>query len=157
MTDTNTQTQPQKSVMDCVKEFIAANPDKPFTMDDLSKAYPNKPKPQLANAVWVLRMKGKLTRATDGTLSVLTGVNAIKPEVKTKTKRKTKRKIKVVKPTAPRPQPANNSVSEAEYNRLMEKWVNLRQQHEDALAIIRYLENKLYVALQLAAQNGIHA
>lgn len=40
---------------------------------------------------------------------------------------------------------------------LMGTLTQLREQHEDALAIIRYLEGKLYIALQQGNKNGRNA
>lgn len=40
------------------------------------------------------------------------------------------------------------------YNALTQQHNTLREQYQDALAIIRYLENKLYIVIQQQAKNG---
>lgn len=159
MTDTN------KSVMDCAKEFVATNPT--FTAEAVRAAYPNIPANQLATALWKLRNKGVVSKDdATGVYTVLTGVNALpteaKPEVKTKVTRKNKPRAKAaVTPTADDKLAKKLHVAERDAKYWQERSAMhmhtitaLHQQHEDALAIIRYLENKLYVALQLAAKNG---
>ena len=156
-----------KSVMDCVKEFIAATAPAPFTFDEVRKTYSDRPKTQLATALWKLRKQGVVSKDdATGVFTVLTGVNALptetKPEVKAKPKAKPRAKPKAVaKPTTEDALAKKLHVAErdAKYwaeraNDINNSYQKLRLDHEDALAIIRYLENKLYVALQLVAKNG---
>lgn len=169
MTDTNTQTQPQKSVMDCVKEYIAAHNE--FTINDIAAAYPDRPKNQLSTALWKLRMKGKVARSADGKYSVLTGVNAPQPKAKVKAKRKVKTKAKT--PRGPHTSSKQKTIDDLKarlehanqeilhWNGMYTKTVGAYQaaaganeQLAEALSIIRYLENKLYVIIQQAGQNG---
>jgi len=142
---TRKSTRPGKSVMDCVKEFIAGT-NTPFTLSEVCNAYTDVPKPQLATALWKLHKAGVVHKDDrTGVFTVLTGVNA--PAPKPKAKPKTKAKAKVVSPK-------EDGVSYAKYVELVGRWQDLYQKHEDALAIIRYLENKLYVALQQVVKNG---
>ena len=156
-----------KSVMDCVKEFIAATAPAPFTFDEVRKTYSDRPRNQLATALWKLRQQGVVSKDdATGVYTVLTGVNALpteaKPEVKPKVTRKAKAKPKAaVKPTTEDTLTKKLHVAErdAKYwaecaSDINDSYQKLRLDHEDALAIIRYLENKLYVALQLVAKNG---
>lgn len=158
-------TETTKSVMDYVKDFTAANPT--FTAEAIRAAYPDKPANQLATALWKLRQQGVVSKDdATGVFTVLTGVNALpteaKPEVKPKVTRKAKAKPKAaVKPTTEDTLTKKLHVAErdAKYwaecaSDINDSYQKLRLDHEDALAIIRYLENKLYVALQLVAKNG---
>lgn len=167
---TKTNYRPEKSVMDCVKEFLSAGFDT-FTIADVCNLYTGIPKNQIATALWRLRAKGVLSKDDNtGKYTVLTGVNAPAPaEVKPKTAPKAKAKAPTKRPPHTTAE-LNKKLKEAneeivywskQYHELAhkkavthEQWLNLRQQHEDALAIIRYLENKLYVALQQVAKNG---
>lgn len=159
MSKTKVNTRPAKSVMDCVKEFIAAGFDT-FTITDVCNLYTGVPKNQIATALWKLRTKGVLSKDDNtGKYTVLTGVNAPAPaEVKPKAKAKPKA---VAKPAAEDKLAKRLHVAErdAKYwaeraNDINNAYQKLRLGHEDALAIIRYLENKLYVALQMVAKNG---
>ena len=128
-------TRPDKSVMDCVKEFIAAG-FTTFVVDDVCKLYPERPKSQIATALWKLRNAGTVSKDdVTGVYTVLTGVNAPAPKAEPKAA-------------------AFETVSKERYDKLVERWTTLYGEHEDALAIIRYLENKLYVALQQVAKHG---
>lgn len=161
------------SVMQRVKEFATAN--KTFTLADVCKAHPGAPKNQLSTALWKLRKAGAVAKDEAGVYTVLTDVN--KPvEVKAMGKPKAKAKAKA-KTSKPRPPSAKVTIERLEIriNEAMHEilqWSGkakdaqerllatdsalntLRQNHEDALAIIRYLENKLYVALQMVAKHG---
>lgn len=147
---TRKSTRPGKSVMDCVKEFIAGT-NTPFTLSEVCNAYTDVPKPQLATALWKLRGAGVVHKDDQtGVFTVLTGVNAPAPKPKAKPKAKAK-----AKPTSPNEETTKlEAYYRDQHRRAGEALSNLRQQHEDALAIIRYLENKLYVALQQVVKNG---
>lgn len=158
-------TRPVKSIMDCVKEFASAN--KTFTLKQVYEAYPDKSKPQMQTALWKLGKAGGITKAEDGTYTVLTDVNKpveVKPvEVKPQTPKKrraykTSKKL-TIEELQRRLQEASKEI--LYWNKMAKDMANkamladkLTTQHEDALAIIRYLENKLYVALQMVAKNG---
>lgn len=142
-------TRPAKSVMDYVKEFASAN--KTFTINQVYEAYPDKSKPQIQTALWKLRNAGMVAKAEDGTYTVLTDVNkpvAQKPRVaKDPDVNETYEKLI-------RSQAQEINILRGQLDRAQDALLNLRRDHEDALAIIRYLENKLYVALQMVAKNG---
>lgn len=156
-----------KTVMQRVKEFATAN--KTFTLADVCKAHPDVPKNQLSTALWELRNTGAIAKDDAGVYTVLTDVN--KP---VKVKATVKPKAKASKP---RPPSAKVTIERLEIriNEAMHEilqWsgkakdaqerllatdsalTTLRQNHDDALAIIRYLESKLYVALQMVAKHG---
>lgn len=144
------------SVMQRVKEFATAN--KTFTLADVCKAHPGVPKNQLSTALWKLRKAGAVAKDEAGVHTVLTDVN--KPmEAKAKAKPKKRRVAKDpnVNETYEkliRAQAQDIRTVRDQLDRTQDALLNLRQQHEDALAIIRYLESKLYVALQMVAKNG---
>jgi hypothetical protein len=161
------------TVMQRVKEFATAT--NTFTLADVCKAHPGVPKGQLSTALWKARKAGFVTKDDAGVYTVLTDVN--KPvEVKATVKPKAKAKAKA-KTSKPRPPSAKVTIERLEIrineamheilqwsgkakdaqdqlDRTQDALLNLRQNHEDALAIIRYLENKLYVALQMVAKHG---
>ena len=156
-------TRPEKSVMDCVKEFIAAG-NTTFTLKDLMGAYTDKPKNQLATALWKLRSNGTVTKHEDGRFTVLTGVNAPAPEQKpshseavkggmAKAIRKLNSEVADYKKTLDRADRVYEELS-TRYQVLQSTHTSLQQHHEGALAIIRYLENKLYVVIKQANKNG---
>jgi methyl-accepting chemotaxis protein len=68
-----------KTVMDCVKEYASVH--KEFTVTNVCEAYPDRPKNQIATALWKLRNAGVVTKSLDGVYTVvLTGVNAPAPK-----------------------------------------------------------------------------
>lgn len=172
MTKTKINHRPAKSVMDCVKEFASAH--KTFTIDDVCKTYSGVPKTQISTALWKLRGAGIVAKHEDGMYTVLTDVNkpvgvpkpfVTKPKpthseaVKSgmaKTISKLNTEIAEHKKTIARADQVYEDLA-TRYKVLQSTHGSLRQQHEDALAIIRYLENKLYVALQQVAKNGSNA
>jgi hypothetical protein len=155
------------TVMQRVKEFATAT--NTFTLADVCKAHPGVPKGQLSTALWKARKAGFVAKDDAGVYTVLTDVN--KPvEVKATVKAKAKAKAKTSKP---RPPSAKVTIERLEirineamreimhWNKVAKDMTEkayladkLNTQLEDALAIIRYLENKLYVALQMVAKNG---
>ena len=157
------------SVMQRVKEFATAN--KTFTLADVCKAHPGAPKNQLSTALWKLRKAGAVAKDEAGVYTLLTDVN--KPvEVKATGKPKAKAKAKA-KTSKPRPPSAKVTIERLEirineamreimhWNKVAKDMTEkayladkLNTQLEDAMAIIRYLESKLYVALQMVAKNG---
>lgn len=162
-----------KPVMQRVKEFATATKTFPFA--DAHMALSDIPRGQVSTALWKLRKAGFITKDDAGVYTVLTDVN--KPvEVKATVKPKAKAKAKA-KTSKPRPPSAKVTIERLEIrineamheilqwsgkakdaqdqlDRTQDALLNLRQNHEDALAIIRYLENKLYVALQMVAKHG---
>ena len=162
-----------KPVMQRVKEFATAT--NTFTFADAHMALSDIPRGQVSTALWKLCKAGFITKDDAGVYTVLTDVN--KPvEVKAKVKAKAKAKAKA-KTSKPRPPSAKVTIERLEIrineamheilqwsgkakdaqdqlDRTQDALLNLRQNHEDALAIIRYLENKLYVALQMVAKHG---
>lgn len=157
MNKPKTNAQTGKSLATRVMEYAAAHPT--FKSADVTAVCSDKPSGQVQTTLWALRKKGLLTKdEATGAYSVLTGVNAppteAKPEVKDKPKA-------VEKPTGNAALEKKLHIAERDAKYWQERSemhmhtiTALRQQHEDALAIIRYLENKLYIALQMVAKNG---
>jgi hypothetical protein len=148
-----------KPVMQRVKEFATATKTFPFA--DAHMALSDIPRGQVSTALWKLRKAGFITKDDAGVYTVLTDVN--KPvEVKAKAKPKKRRVAKNVQTIEDMRQQLNNAAKEIlHWNKVAKDMTDkaylaekLNVQLEDALAIIRYLENKLYVALQMVAKHG---
>jgi hypothetical protein len=146
------------TVMQRVKEFATAT--NTFTLADVCKAHPGVPKNQLSTALWKLRKAGAVAKDEAGVYTVLTDVNkpvGVKAKAKAKPKKRRVAKDPDVNETYEkliRSQAQDILTVRDQLDRTQDALLNLRQQHEDALAIIRYLESKLYVALQMVAKNG---
>ena len=147
----------KKSVMEQVKEFIASNPK--FTIKELRGAMPNVDVGQLNTSVWKLtNIYKKIRRVGEGQYE-LTDVNkteqpAVEPQP-AKAKPKAKRRAQTVTMTD------RVAVAERDNRYLKERiedltyrMTKLNVQYEDALAVIRYLENKLFIAIQFNAKNN---
>ncbi len=147
-----------KPVMQRVKEFATAT--NTFTFADAHMALSDIPRGQVSTALGKLRKAGFITKDDAGVYTVLTDVN--KPvEAKAKAKAKPKKRRVAKDPNVNetyekliRAQAQDIRTVRDQVDRTQDALLNLRQQHEDALAIIRYLESKLYVALQMVAKNG---
>jgi putative protein kinase ArgK-like GTPase of G3E family len=149
------------SVMQRVKEFATAN--KTFTLAEVCKAHPGAPKNQLSTALWKLRKAGAVAKDDAGVYTVLTDVNKpVEVKAKAKAKPKKRRIAKNVQTIEDMRQQLSNAAKEIlHWNKVAKDMTEkayladkLNTQLEDALAIIRYLESKLYVALQMVAKNG---
>ena len=148
-----------KPVMQRVKEFATANKTFPFA--DAHMALSDIPRGQVSTALWKLRKAGFITKDDAGVYTVLTDVN--KPvEVKAKAKPKKRRVAKNVQTIEYMRQQLNNAAKEIlHWNKVAKDMTDkaylaekLNVQLEDAMAVIRYLENKLYVAMQMVAKRG---
>lgn len=147
----------KKSVMEQVTEFIASNPK--FTMKELRGAMPNVDVGQLSTSVWKLTNIYKKIRRVGKGQYELTDVNkteqpAVEPQP-AKAKPKAKRRAKTVTMTdratvAER----DNIFLKSRLEDMTRRMTTLNNQYEDALAIIRYLENKLFIAIQFNAKNN---
>lgn len=149
-----------KSVMECVKEFIAANPK--FHVKQVRDAFPDKDANQINTAVWKLtNLYKKLRRVGEGQYE-LTDVN--NSEAPAKPKRKVKRKhvrrdTTTLKQLQDKLHEANQEI--IRWSRQAQNTERLahelqRTQHDldEALVLIRYLENKLFIAIQFDAKNN---
>jgi hypothetical protein len=158
-----------KPVMQRVKEFATAT--NTFIFADVHMALSDVPRGQVSTALWKLCKAGFITKDDAGVYTVLTDVNkpvAVKATGKPKAKAKAKAKT-----SKPRPPSAKVTIERLEirineamreimhWNKVAKDMTEkayladkLNTQLEDAMAIIRYLENKLYVALQMVAKNG---
>ena len=151
-----------KSVMECVKEFIAANPK--FTVKQLREAYPDKGQNQLNTAVWKLTHMYKKLRMLGGGEYELTDVNNSQPVTKAKPKAKAKRKYvrrdtTTIKQLQDKLHEANQEIiqwSKQAQNAALLAAKLQQTQHDlnEALVLIRYLENKLFIAIQFDAKNN---
>jgi hypothetical protein len=151
--------RPAKSVMDCVKEFASAH--KTFTVNQVYEAYTDKPTNQIQTALWKMRNAGILGRTADGKgYTVLTDVNKpVEPKISKFRKPRVAKNVQTIESLRKQLEDASKEI--LHWNRVATTMTDkahlaekLNIQLEDALAIIRYLENKLYVALQMVAKNG---
>lgn len=151
-----------KSVMDCVKEFIAANPK--FHVKQVRDAFPDKDANQINTAVWKLtNLYKKLRRVGEGQYE-LTDVNNSQPVTKAKPKAKAKRKYvrrdtTTIKQLQDKLHEANQEIiqwSKQAQNAALLAAKLQQTQHDlnEALVLIRYLENKLFIAIQFDAKNN---
>jgi len=150
----------KKSVMEQVKEFIATHPK--FTIKELRASLPDVDANQLSTALWKLTNMYKKVRRVGGGQYELTDVNkteqpAVEPQP-AKAKPKAKRRAQTVTMTD------RAAVAERDNRYLKERiedltyrMTKLNVQYEDALAIIRYLEDKLFKAIQFNAKNNGNA
>lgn len=151
-----------KSVMQCVKEFIAQNTE--FTTKQLREAYPNIDPNQLSTAVWKLTAQQKMLRKIgEGQYAtVLTDVNkSEQPAEKAKPVAKKKKSASNSKIAQLKDQLENASKEilhwhkEAQNSKkLLHELRHADEQLQDALTLIRYLENKLVIAIQFNARNN---
>lgn len=149
-----------KSVMECVKEFIAANPK--FTVKQLREAYPDKGQNQLNTALWKLTHMYKKLRMLGRGEYELTDVNNSQPVTKAKPKAKRKyvrRDTTTIKQLQDKLHEANQEIvqwSKQAQNAALLAGKLQRVQHDldEALVLIRYLENKLFIAIQFDAKNN---
>lgn len=145
-----------KSVMEQVKEFIATHPK--FKVIDVKAGLASLPRNQVGTAVWKLE-KTNVVRKISADEYELTPVNnTAQPAVNAKpakAKPKAKRRAKTVTMTdratvAER----DNIFLKSRIEDMTRRMTTLNNQYEDALAIIRYLENKLFIAIQFNAKNN---
>lgn len=142
-----------KSVMKCVKEFMASNPQ--FTSEQVRQAYPDKDKNQISTALWKLNVAKLLSKSEDGTYTVLlTDVNkSTEPQRKRKVKAKRRMQTATMTDRATVAE-RDNRFLKGNIQELNHQLTKLNIQYEDSLTIIRYLEDKLFKAIQFDARNG---
>lgn len=155
-----------KSVMQQIKEYITTHPQ--FTSKEVREAHPNIPPNQISTALWKLVMNKTLSKIGEGQYAaVLTDVNKSELPVPAPTKKTTKKKKP--KPSAKKSvvvaadleqelQEASQQVifwrKEAQdTKKLMHELRKADERLNDAVAIIRYLEEKLVIAIQHDARN----
>lgn len=130
-------TRKQIPISKYIMKIAEAYPDG-FTPADVRTVVPKRRAKQISPVLSQMRKRGVLHRGVDTGVYTLTGVN--KPEVEPEEK-----------PVQNKPVPTREVEAE-----LMLRNQELFHKLEDALAVIRYLENKLYVVIQ-QANNGRNA
>jgi len=144
----------QQSVRAKVMKFASKNPNG-FLAKEVTAAI-DAPTKQVATALWALKKNGSLTHSIDDHLYKLTGVNKT---VATETPDKPKREASEVVPVAMLNK-AHSAYADvvgqlrAERDNHAEEVKTVKEKYEDSLAIIRYLEDKLFRAIQHDARRG---
>ena len=123
------------------------------TLADIRAALPDTKTSNISTTLWVLKKQGKIEHDIEYGLYALTSVNKKAEAPKEAPKAEPK-----VAPSVKEKQ-LHIAQRDAKYwqercEMHMDTLTRLRQQHEEALSIIRYLEGKLYIALQQGTKSG---
>lgn len=165
----------KKSLTQRIIHAATINPNG-VTAQQIKNAVPNTPN-AVSVAFWKLKKEGVLSHDPKTGLYTLTGVNKTEAEATpvvtdatTVTPKPVAKKKKRGRPAKPKAKKVTVSVHDkpsVEYKRMLERadatyadlaarmqWlqgehVKLGEQHTDALAVIRYLEDKLFKAIQI--------
>lgn len=142
------KTETKKSVLEQLKEFVIAN-EKFTTQQAVEGTKLNRN--QIYTALWKLGKLGMITRVGEGQYE-RTGLTPVNKTVK---KRKAKAKPSYTLTDRVQVAERDKRYLKERLDELTFRMARVNAQHEDALAIIRYLEDKLFKAIQFdAKKNG---
>jgi hypothetical protein len=151
-----------KSVMEQVKEFIATHPK--FKMGDVKDALPKLSRNQVGTAVWKLMHANVLRRVSADEYELTPVNNTEQPVEKAKPVAKKKKPTPASKTAQLRAQLEDASKEILHWHKeaqnakkLLHELRHADEQLQDALAVIRYLEHKLFIAIQFNAKNNGNA
>lgn len=142
------KTETKKSVLEQLKEFVITN-EKFTTQQAVEGTKLNRN--QIYTALWKLGKLGMITRVGEGQYE-RTGLTPVNKTVK---KRKAKAKPSYTLTDRVQVAERDKRYLKERLDELTFRMARVNAQHEDALAIIRYLEDKLFKAIQFdAKKNG---
>jgi hypothetical protein len=152
------KTKQRKSVAQRVADYVNKHPTN-ISAATLVAAYPKIPKPQLATALWKLHKSGVISRVSEGVYELLSGADAPMPKKKAKARQNSKEAELIARLGA-----ASEEIMQwnTDYKSLKRELEAVKMErddykeelneHDDQDAIIRYLEQKLWVAFNHIAR-----
>lgn len=147
----------KKSVRQEITEYLTNFPDG-VQISSITMAV-KRPAQQITTALWFMKRKGTVTHDPDTHIYKLTPVNkSEQPAVevqpaKAKPKAKAKKRTYTMTDRVVVAERDNRYLKERVED-LTARMSKLNVQYEDALAIVRYLEEKLFKAIQFNARHG---
>ena len=146
----NTETKQPKSVLQQVKEYLADNAT--IVVSEFAKAS-GLPRNQISTALWKLQKLDMVKKAGVGVYERL----ELTPVNKPKKKRKVRAKQTVTMTDRAVVAERDNRFYKEQLEDFAGRLRSLNVKYQDALVLIRYLEEKLFKAIQFDAKNNGNA